>query len=201
MSAPCETVVPPEYVFAPISVNEPLPSLTSAPLPLMAPVKADAAPPSFVVSVPMPSATDPAPDREPTDWEKPARSSVAPAATAVGPLLKAFAIPARSIPAPTTVPAVAVFVPKRASTPAPDFVSVPAPDIPPFNVSVDAPCTSTVAPPAPSVNARAVVKLLVADSVPGLTMLPSVTLDAAFPRVPSLETTTVLPPETMVPPE
>ena len=151
------TVIAPRY-DVPVNVNEPLPSCQCA-------ASAECARCAAVVRRERAGAER---DRSGSEWTDRLRSRRVERRAGrhpVGPLLKAFAIPARRTPAPTTVPPVAMFVPKRASTPAPDFVSAPALDMPPLTVSVDAPCTSIVFPLAPSVNARADVKLLATDSV------------------------------------
>ncbi len=103
-SVPSLTVVAPECVLAPESVNVPLPTLTSEPLPPIVPAKVVLLLSAPVDSVAPPSVTVPAPASEPMVWSKPLRSTVAPAAMvtalAAG---KASAAPACSVPTLTMV--------------------------------------------------------------------------------------------------
>ncbi len=66
MSVPALTLVPPAYVFAPVSTSVPAPFLTKPPAPLMMPPKALDAPLAPADSVPLPSVMLPVPVRPPT---------------------------------------------------------------------------------------------------------------------------------------
>ena len=122
--------------------------------------------------------------------------SAAVAATVMSPVPRAPTSFTVSVPPFTAVVPVRVLAAPSVSTPAPSFVSAFAfATSPVLSVSVVAGSTSTVPPAAPSVSARAEVKVPVARSLPPSRVMPF----AAPPRLPSAETVS-LPAVTVTPP-
>ncbi|MCY1525081.1 hypothetical protein D9M68_600480 [compost metagenome] len=104
-SMPCATeVLPVKAPESPVSSKLPAPALTRPPLPLKRPANCVERSLPPVVSVPVPTATSPAPASEPMVASKPLRSSVALPATvnALAPD-RPVAEPARSVPPWTQV--------------------------------------------------------------------------------------------------
>ncbi len=169
-SVPAMIVVPPVYVFVPVSTTRPALLMISAPLPLTTP-ESVRRPSAVGPKVPPPSVT--------------ARAEVKfPVGTSVPPLrISVFAALPRSLSAPNfseptvtvTLP-VNVFVPESTSVPAPFSVNPPAPFSTPDSVSVVA-LFGLNAPP-PSVMFRADANVAVVMSVPPF----SVTVSTVLPR-------------------
>ncbi|PNG60103.1 hypothetical protein CHC07_01832 [Variovorax sp. B4] len=99
-TVPALIVTPPVWVLSRSRVNVPVPILISPPFPDITPLKVVLVLSPPAVSVPVPRATKPKPARLPMVWLKLLRSSVAPppSVTALA-ALKAFAAPARRVPA------------------------------------------------------------------------------------------------------
>src|SRR5688572_1131793 len=131
ISAPDETVVPPEYVLAPVSVQLPEPTFVTDPVPPIAPWNTASVPsvPTVRGAAPSVTALDGPPLSDPSDCPKLFRSRMAPVWTSMKPVPKTSTAPARSTPNPTVVPPVYVLAPDSVSVPAPAFTRGPAPDI------------------------------------------------------------------------
>ena len=167
-STPALIVVRPVAPSAPVRDSVPVPCFSRPPVPLIAPENSVllAVP---AVRVPAPRVMLPAPDRSPVVCANPARSKVAPLATASGPLPAALVAPSRKMPDVTVSPPEKLFGPDSTVTPLPSCVSVPVPEIVPAIVTVPVwsisrallstmlPLRLPVAPPEPSCTAPALI--------------------------------------------
>ena len=131
-SEPPVTSIPPVKVLTPESRRLPVPAFTKLPVPDMTPEKVVEVLSPPALSWADPSVTLPAPAKEPTVSEKPARFQVVPEATETAlPSGMTPAAPEASAPPVIATPPTKLLAPERVMVPLPCFVKAPVPDMTP----------------------------------------------------------------------